>query len=69
MKLISNWQRVARKAWSIKFILLSGALSAIEFALPFVAPVQPSGWFAGAAALVSVAAFVSRFIAQPRSLP
>lgn len=69
MRLLDDWQRLARRAWSVRLAILSAGLSAVEFALPFVAPERPSGWFAGAAVLVSLAAAGARIVAQPRSLP
>lgn len=69
MKLLDNWPRLIKRAWSVRLAILSASLSAVEFALPFVAPTQPSGWFAGAAVLVSLAAAAARIVAQPRSLP
>ena len=69
MHLLDNWRDLLRKAWSVRLAILSAGLSAMEFALPFVAPEQPSGLFAGAAVLVSLAAAAARVVAQPRSLP
>lgn len=66
---VPNWRRVLRKAWSVRLAILSAVLSAAEFGMPFIAPVQPNGWFAGAALLVSLAAAAARIVAQPRSLP
>lgn len=66
MKPLHDWKRVARKAWSFKFALLSAALSAIEFALPYFAPEQPSRRFAAAAAALALAAAIARLVAQPR---
>jgi len=40
-------------------------LSALEFALPYFAPSQPSGWFAVAAGCTSLGAAVARIVAQP----
>lgn len=69
MKLLWNWRRVATQAWSVRFAILAAVLSAIEFAMPFFAPEKPSGVFAGAAALVSLAAAAARLFAQPKTLP
>ncbi|GHC72527.1 hypothetical protein GCM10007320_08460 [Pseudorhodoferax aquiterrae] len=69
MKLLDDWPRLVRRAWSVRLAILSAGLSAVEFALPFVAPERPSGWFAGAAVVVSLAAAAARIVAQPRSLP
>lgn len=69
MNLLWNWKTVAKQAWSFRLIILSALLSAAEFAMPFVAPEKASGWFAAAAALVSVAAAVARLFGQPKTLP
>lgn len=69
MRLLDDWPRLIRRAWSVRLAILAAGLSAVEFALPFVAPERPSGWFAVAAALVSLAAAGARIVAQPRSLP
>lgn len=69
MRLLDDWPRLIRRAWSVRLAILAAGLSAVEFALPFVAPDQPSGWFAVAAGLVSLAAAGARIVAQPRSLP
>lgn len=63
---IPDWKRIARKAWSVRLAVLSGLLSAIEFALPYIAPQQPSRRFAAAAAVVALAAAIARLVAQPR---
>lgn len=69
MKLLGNWRDLLRRAWSVRLSLLAAFLSSVEFVLPFVAPDRPSGWFAGSALVVSIAAAVARLVAQPKSLP
>lgn len=66
MKLVDNWRRVVSKAWSIKLALVSAALSATEFALPYVAPAVSSGKFAAVAGAVSLAAALARIVSQPK---
>lgn len=66
MRLVDGWGKIARRAWSVRLAILSGALSAIEFALPYFAPEQPSRRFAAAAALVALAAAIARIVSQPR---
>lgn len=66
MRLIDDWRRTVKRAWSVRLALLSGALSAIEFALPFMAPTVPSRRFAAAAAAVALAAAIARVVAQPK---
>lgn len=69
MTLLADWRRLVRRAWSVRLAVLAALLSAAEFALPFIVPDRPSGWFAGAAVLVSLAAAYARIVAQPKSLP
>lgn len=65
MKLIPNWRDVLRRAWSIRFMLLSFIFSFAEVAFPiWGAGKVPPGLFAGLAGFFSAAAFVSRTIAQ-----
>lgn len=64
MKLVSDWRRVLRRAWSIRLVLLAGVLSAIEVTLPFLEPRFPPGIFAAASGLAAGAAFVARLVAQ-----
>lgn len=75
MKLIPNWRAVLIKAWSMRLMLLSGLLSGLEVAMPFlrdaIEPLQivSPGVFAGAALVVTAAAGIARIIVQPTSLP
>lgn len=69
MTLLDDWRRLVRRAWSVRLAVLAALLSAVEVALPFVAPERSSGWFALAALLVSLAAAYARIVAQPKSLP
>jgi len=64
MKLVSDWSRVLRRAWSIRLVLLAGAFSAAEVALPFFEPSIPTGLFAAASGLAAGGAFVARLVAQ-----
>lgn len=66
MKLIYNWRRVLRCAWSMRFIALAAALSAAEVAIAVFIdnPPIPRGVFAAIAGLVTLAAAVARVLAQ-----
>lgn len=64
MKLIADWKRVVRKAWSIRLLLLAGVLSAFEVALPFFGDGMPRGTFAALSGLSVGGAFVARLLAQ-----
>ncbi len=66
MRLVSNWRRVLRYAWSIRLMILAGALSGLEIALPLIDEIVaiPRGVFAGLSGLTVATAFVARLIAQ-----
>lgn len=64
MKLYSNWKDIVRKAWSIKFILLAGILSATEVILPLFFDYFDRGTFAILSFIAVSGAFISRLIAQ-----
>jgi len=69
--LIDDARRVLRRAWSVRLMVAAAALSGLEVAISAVQALQVAlpiapGIFAGLAGLVSVAAFVARFIAQKK---
>lgn len=66
MSLIEEWGKVLKKAWSMRFLYVAMALSAAEVAMQFLSPDYTGGRFAALSFAVSMAAAVSRVIAQPR---
>jgi hypothetical protein len=64
MKLYDNWKEIVQKAWSIRFIILAGVLSAIEVVLPLFFDYFDRGVFASLSFIAVSAAFISRLIAQ-----
>jgi hypothetical protein len=68
MRLISDWKEVLRKAWSIRLIVLAGALSGAEVILPLFVDAFPRGLFAVLSMLVVTGAFIARLVAQ-KDLP
>lgn len=68
MKLVTNWQLIISKAWSIRLMILAGLLSGVEVALPFFAESLPRGPFALLSFAAVAAAFVARLLAQ-KELP
>lgn len=66
MKLLPDWKRVARKAWSVKFALMAAVLGAAEVGVQLFAAVRPTPYLAMAAAVCSLAASIARLVAQPR---
>lgn len=71
MRYVSNWRRIARKAWSFKLILLAATLSAVEALLPvlerYIEPLHliPPTTFATLSFLTSSAAALARLLVQP----
>lgn len=64
MKLYDNWKQILKKAWSVRFMLIAGLLSAVEVIFPFFADSLPRGVFAALSGLFVGAAFVARLVAQ-----
>ena len=64
MQFYNNWKDILKKAWSIRFMLLAGFLSAVEVALPFFEDNFPRGLFAAMSGVSVGAAFVARLVAQ-----
>lgn len=69
MQLIDDWRAVARKAWSIRLVLLAAALGGVELALPLFSDAMPRAVFGLASILVSIGAAVARLVAQPKMAP
>ena len=64
MQLYPNWKEIARRAWSIRFLVLAGILSGLEVILPFFSDEIPRNLFAILSFVAVSAAFVARLIAQ-----
>lgn len=64
MKLVADWKRVARRAWSVKFSLLATALTGVAAALPAFMDRVPPTWFLLLCTIVPLAAAVARLVAQ-----
>ena len=64
MKVNSQWKRIVKKAWSIRFIALAGILSGAEVILPFFSDALPKGLFAILSFCAVSGAFISRLIVQ-----
>lgn len=62
---IDNWKTVAKRAWSVRFSIAATVLGAVEVGVQLWAPGQ-GGKAAALAALASLAAGVSRIVAQPK---
>lgn len=68
MRLLDNWDRVLRYAWSIRLMLLAGLLSGIEVFLPLIDGIIPipRGIFASLSGLVTMFALIARLMAQSK---
>lgn len=66
MKLASDWKRILKKAWSIRFLLAAGLFSGLEVAMPLLHAVLPvpAGIFAVLSGMAVAGAFIFRLIAQ-----
>jgi hypothetical protein len=64
MKLVPEWGRVLRYAWSIRLNAIAAIFSGLEIGLPYFEPAFPQGIFAGLAIFTSVAANFARLAAQ-----
>lgn len=68
MALHPDWKAILRKAWSVKFMLLAGAMSAGEVFMqimePAQAPLLPKGLFAALSGMLTAGALVARVLAQ-----
>ncbi|MCK2057175.1 hypothetical protein [Methylobacterium sp. 37f] len=67
MRLVDNWRRVVRNAWSLRLSILATVLSGAEIVVQvFLSdPPIPKGIFAVLAMLVTIASGVARLFAQP----
>jgi hypothetical protein len=64
MHLYPNWKEIARRSWSLRFIILAGILSGIEVILPFFSDEIPRNIFAALSFVAVSAAFVVRLVVQ-----
>lgn len=64
MKAIPEWKVTLRKAWSIRFALLSGVFGGVEAFLPLFSDAIPRGLFAGLCVATSLGAVISRVVMQ-----
>lgn len=64
MRLLPEWRRLLRKAWSVRLALIAGVLSGVEVVLPFFADAVPRGMFALLSFVAVCGALVARLVAQ-----
>lgn len=67
MQLVPNWRTVLRRAWSVRLGVMAGLLAGLDFVLQaLVGAGSGPSWLLYLSGLVAAAAFISRFIAQPK---
>lgn len=66
MRLLPDWKRIARRAWSIRLSIIAAMLSGAEVVLPLFIDVLPRNLFASLSFVAVVGAAVARVVAQPR---
>lgn len=64
MNLIPDWKIVARKAWSVRLMVLASILSGCEAVLPYAEFMLPRGSFALLSFVIVTLALLARFVAQ-----
>jgi hypothetical protein len=64
VRLLSDWQAILRRAWSIRLMLLAGLLSGAEVILPLFVEAIPRNLFAVLSMLTVMGAMVARLLAQ-----
>lgn len=67
MKLLPDWRRILRRAWSVRLILLAALLAGAEAILPAVSGLFSRRIYAILTFVVVVSALAARFLAQKDS--
>lgn len=65
-RVVKDWRWLVIKSWSLRFAILAACLSGLEviFTVFTNNPPIPQGVFAALSSVVTVAAFIARFVAQ-----
>ena len=63
-RLISDWRRVLRKAWSIRLAAVAALLTGCEVVLPLYSDDIPRSLFAGLTFFFVIGAMIARLVAQ-----
>ena len=64
MTLYDNWRDILRKAWSVRLMVAAVVLDGAQVVIQLLTPHQPSPWFIGLSAAVTMAALVARITFQ-----
>ncbi len=65
MKLLPGWERILRRAWSIRLSIIAALFSGAEVILPLFVDAIPRNLFAILSFLTVVGAGIARVVAQP----
>ncbi len=66
MRLVYDWRRILRRAWSMRLMAIAALLSGAEVVLPLFADAFPRHLFAVLSFVVVVGAMAARVVAQPK---
>ncbi len=66
MKLSHDWKWVAKRAWSMRLILLSGVFAGADVILPLFVDSLPRNVFAILAMLSAIGGAIARVVDQPK---
>jgi hypothetical protein len=61
---IDEWQKVAKRSWSVRFAVLSVLLTGFDFIMPFLLPEHPTRILQVFAAFAAMASAGARLILQ-----
>jgi hypothetical protein len=64
MRLLDDWDRVVKKAWSFRLLALAAVFTVAEILLPLVGAEMPPVLFSVLSGLAIVGAMITRVIAQ-----
>ncbi len=65
MRVRRDWRYILNRAWSVRLMILSAVLGAVEITLPRLSELVPPNTFAVLSMLVAVSAAVVRVLNQP----
>jgi len=63
-KLISNWKKTAKYAWSLRLMALSGICSVGEILIAYYPDALPRGAMAGLSGSFALGGIIARFYSQ-----
>ena len=65
MKLVYDWKRILKRAWSVRLMALSFAFQGFELLLPLFVDSMPRGIFSLLSLVALAGGLWARFVAQP----